>query len=224
MADAEQAATRRQRRRLDDELAGDVSPRRTQRTPQADLRAALEHRDHHHVGDADAADDQRHRAQSEQQPAQSLVDTRPRLERIGRARHVDLVRRRRVDRPSEHAPGALQLIGVDAQVDAGRDHLGAEEALRRLVADEHRAVEVGMQRQRVEDADHGELHAADRHDRPLVEVADAEPLRRNGAEHDHWQFARAAVSTQRPAASVPSTVSIRPVSAASTSIPFWVVM
>ena len=88
---AEQAAARRQRRRLDDELAGDVATGRAERAPQADLRSPFEHRDHHHVGDADTADDERDGAQPEQQPPQALVDAG----RVPRAHPTGATRRPR---------------------------------------------------------------------------------------------------------------------------------
>ena len=53
-----------------------------------------------------------------------------------------------------------------------------------LGADEHRPIEVRVQRQGVEDADHRELHATDGHDRTVVEVEHTQPLGGDGAEHD----------------------------------------
>ena len=61
---------------LRQELQADVAPGRAEGPPHADLAAPLEHRDHHHVGDADAADEQRHRAEAEQQRGERLVGGR----------------------------------------------------------------------------------------------------------------------------------------------------
>src|SRR5262249_6497493 len=83
-ADAEQTAAGRERRRLDDELAGDVAAGRAARPSPADLPAPVQPPDHPHLGDADAADDERNGAEAEQQPSQTLVDPRPRFQRIGR--------------------------------------------------------------------------------------------------------------------------------------------
>ena len=57
--DADQAAERRQRHRLDQELDQDVLAPRADRLAQADLARALGHRHQHDVHDADAADQQR---------------------------------------------------------------------------------------------------------------------------------------------------------------------
>ena len=50
------AAEQTERDRLDQELGGDVAPRRAQRAAQADLADPLEHRHEGHVGDAERAD------------------------------------------------------------------------------------------------------------------------------------------------------------------------
>ena len=96
--DSADAAQRRQRRRLGEELQADVPARCADRSPHADLGPAFEHRDHHHVGDADPADQQRDATECQQQRTQPAVDGGAGLQRIGRTRDLDLVRRRRVGR------------------------------------------------------------------------------------------------------------------------------
>ena len=64
MATPASAAAARQQHRLDEELPPHVALGRAERAPQTDLAAPLEHRDHHHVGDADAADDERDRSET----------------------------------------------------------------------------------------------------------------------------------------------------------------
>ena len=54
---ADDPAEQRQHGGLDDELGGDVDAAGAEGPAHTDLAAPLEHRDHHHVGDADAADD-----------------------------------------------------------------------------------------------------------------------------------------------------------------------
>ncbi len=61
------AAQERQQYRLGQELLGHVAPGGAERAAQADLAAALEDRDDHDVGDADAADEQGHRAEPEEE-------------------------------------------------------------------------------------------------------------------------------------------------------------
>ena len=74
--DPRQPARRGQQQRLDEELRADVAAGRAERAAQADLRPALQHRDDHRVGDADAADQQRDRAEAEEQPGQRVVGRR----------------------------------------------------------------------------------------------------------------------------------------------------
>ena len=57
----------REQQRLGQELPDDVAAGRAERPSQADLGSALEHRHQHHVGDAEAADEQRHRPKAEEQ-------------------------------------------------------------------------------------------------------------------------------------------------------------
>ncbi len=63
---AECAADQREEHRLDEELDPDVALRRTERAAHPDLGPALEDGDHHHVGDADAADEEGDGAEAEQ--------------------------------------------------------------------------------------------------------------------------------------------------------------
>jgi hypothetical protein len=58
------AADRGQQQRFGQELCGDVSAGGAERGAQADLGAALEHGDDHHVDDPDAADEQRDSAEA----------------------------------------------------------------------------------------------------------------------------------------------------------------
>ena len=97
------------------------------RSPHADLAATLQHGDDHHVGDPDAADDQGHGAQGEQEVAQRRVGGGPRLERVRRPRHVHLVRRVGADRTGEHAPDGLDLVGRGAHEQRRRRRGGVEQ-------------------------------------------------------------------------------------------------
>ena len=79
---AEDAADRRQQRRLGQELEADVAAGRAERAAQADLAAALEHRDHHDVRDPDRADQQRHGAEPQQQRRELALGGGARLEHV----------------------------------------------------------------------------------------------------------------------------------------------
>ena len=89
----------------------------------ADLAAPLEHRDHHHVGDPDATDDEGDGAEGEQQVAQRLVGRGPGLERVGRPGHVDLVGgvgridgRASTSRTASTWSGTVRTYSVDGDV------------------------------------------------------------------------------------------------------------
>ena len=144
--------------------------RAPERPPHADLAAALEHGDHHHVGDPDAADDEGHGPEREQQVAQRRVGGGPRLEGVRRPRHVDLVRRLRVGSTGEHGAHGLDLVGRGAHEQRRRRRGGVEQLGGDRVADQRRGVELGRERRRLEDADHGEPLAAEPHPRVGVEV------------------------------------------------------
>ena len=82
ISQAEDAADRRQQRRLREELKADVSAGGAERAAQADFTAALEHRDHHDVRDPDRADQQRDGAQAEQQCRELALGGGTRLEHV----------------------------------------------------------------------------------------------------------------------------------------------
>ena len=67
MDDARGAAGQGQQDRLGQELGADLAPGGAQRPAQPDLGAALEHGDDHDVGHPDRADQQRDRAEAEEQ-------------------------------------------------------------------------------------------------------------------------------------------------------------
>ena len=71
--DAGGAAGQGQQDRLGQELGADLASGGAQRPAQPDLGAALEDRDDHDVGDPDRADQQRDRAQAEEQGVQGAL-------------------------------------------------------------------------------------------------------------------------------------------------------
>ena len=99
-----------------------------ERAAQPDLAAPLEHRDHHDVGDADAADEQRHAAEPEQQRGERLVGLRLRRERVGGSAHLHLVWRLRVGRRRQHvAHGVDLLVGRSRTQIVDADPIDAEQ-------------------------------------------------------------------------------------------------
>ena len=64
--DAGDPADRGKEHRLTKKLLEDVPAGSAERTPEADLAAALEHGDHHDVGYPEAAHEQHHQAQAEE--------------------------------------------------------------------------------------------------------------------------------------------------------------
>ena len=185
--DAGQPAGRRQQQRLDQELRADVPAGGAQRPAQPDLRAALEDRDDHRVGDADAADEQRHRAEAQEQAGQRVVGLGARGERVRRPADVDLLGVLGVGRRREQVVDARDDRRVGAQVHGARRSLGAELAHRRVVADQGRAVELGGELDRRHDPDHRPPAPGDVDQR--ARTVDAQLLRGGRAQDDR---ARAA--------------------------------
>src|SRR5215831_5107613 len=95
--------------RLGHELHGYVQPPRAESPPHPDLRLPLQHADHHHVRDADAADEQRDAAQGEEQTPERGGRVCPGDERVGGVSDRDVLRGggigdvRQVRRDGRHA-------------------------------------------------------------------------------------------------------------------------
>src|SRR5262249_34429974 len=161
------AAEDRQQKGFGEELDADVLPGGAECTAQPDFGAALEHGDHHGVGNADAAHEQGDGAEAEQQPGEGLVGGGLGGERVGRPGHVDLVGLRRVGGPGEQVANGFDGVGGGPGVD-GRDvGVGAEVALRGGPADQRAQVELGRERNRAQDADDGEPSLAE----PVLDVS-----------------------------------------------------
>ena len=71
---------------LGEELQPDLAPACPESAAQPDLAAPFQHRNHHGVGDADAADQQGDRAQPEQQPVEGALGGDFRRQRVRRSR------------------------------------------------------------------------------------------------------------------------------------------
>jgi hypothetical protein len=108
----------------------------------------------------------------------------PGLDDVGGAADLHLLWVFGVGRRGQEGAGVLDRVGVGADVDRGGVGGGAEELLGDRVADEGGAVDVGGERERVEDADDAEPAPVDVDGRPGLEARDRQPLRRDGAERD----------------------------------------
>ena len=91
-----------------------------ERAAQADLGAALEHRDDHHVGDPDAADQQRHRAEAEEHRGERALRVRARLQRVGGTADLRLFGVLRVGGRGQQRGGFAHPFGVGAHVQRAR--------------------------------------------------------------------------------------------------------
>ena len=112
--DAGDPAGEREQQRLGQELDAEVPSRRAERAAEADLRPALEDRDHHDVRDPDAADQERDRAEPEEQRREGALGRGARLDRIRRARDVDLVGVLGVGGDREHGLDVVDVLRVAA--------------------------------------------------------------------------------------------------------------
>ena len=151
------------------------------RSPISERRSRT--RDEHDVADADGADEQRHRAEPEEEAVERALRLGARGERGGGLADVDLVRRFRVGGGGEDRLDRGRLARDAADVDRGRVAVEAEVALGRGEADEDGGVDLGRERGRVEDAGEVEPHPSEPDALARVEAVDPEPLRGGVAEH-----------------------------------------
>ena len=184
-----------------EELPGDVTAPSTERPPHADLAPPLEHGDHHHVRDPDAADDEGDGAEPEQQVAQRGVGRGAGGQGIGRSRHVDLVRRLGVDAPGQHGPHLLDLVGHRADVQRRRRAGRLEQLVGDRVADQCGGVEVGGQRCGFDDADHREPLRRPARPDAVADVIDAQAGAAASAPSTTVGSRADAASRNRPSAS-----------------------
>ena len=103
-----------------EELRPDLPAGGAERAAQPDLAAALEHRDHHDVGDPDAADPRRYAAEREEQPGERAPRGRPRRQDAGRRAQPHALRAGRVRGEPEHVADRPHLVRKNAQVKLGR--------------------------------------------------------------------------------------------------------
>ena len=175
---------------LGQELDPDLAFRGAQRAAQPDFLAALQHRDDHDVGHADRADQQRDRAQAEEQGVERAGGVGLRRQRLRRLGDVDLVRVLRVGLRGEQVvnPGGGGR-GVDgADVKLGGMPVEAEVGLRGGEADQDGGVDLRGEGGGVEDAREVEPLAADPDPLAGPDPVDAHQLGGLRAEHGDRLF------------------------------------
>ena len=80
-----------------------MQPRGAESSPQSDLGPALQDRYEHHVGDADAPDQERHTAQSQEELQTLRANRQLGGKRVGRPVDLHLLRVRRIHRDGPDA-------------------------------------------------------------------------------------------------------------------------
>ena len=139
---------------------------------QPDLRAALRDRDHHHVRDAHAADQQRDGAEAEEQCGEGALGCSTRLERL----------RGLLISTSSGCAGLAVAARTSRTESTSLDPLGRRFPRQRAnprsnrswsygPPDERGPVEVGVERQWIDDADDGEPAIAEPHPDPAAAIS-----------------------------------------------------
>ena len=179
------AAGQGQQDGLGQELGADLAAGGAQRAAQPDLGAAFQHRDDHDVGHPDRANQQRDRAQAEEQGVERALGVGLGGQRGGGLGDADLAGVFRVGLRAEqvvHRGGGGR--GIDgADVDLRRVPVEVQVLSRGREADQDRRVDLRRHRRRVEDAGHVEPLAAGPDPHPGPDPVDAQQLRGGGAEH-----------------------------------------
>ena len=125
-----------------EELGADVAFGGAQGAAQPDLRPAFQHGDDHDVGHADGADQQRDRAEAEEQHVEGALGVGLGGERGRGLGDVDLLGLLRVGLGGEQAVHPGRLAGDGADVDRGRPSAVLQVGVRGRVADQHRGVDL----------------------------------------------------------------------------------
>src|SRR5262249_53861175 len=167
---------------LGQELGADVAFGSAQRAAQPDLGAAFEDGDDHDVGHPDGADEQRDRAEAEEQAVEGAFGVGLGDEGGGWLGDGDLAGVFRVGGGREQGLDGGDLAGVGAQVDGGGVPVEVQVVLGGGEPDQDRGVEVGGQDGGAQDAGQVEPLAAEPDPLAGPDAADAEAMGGGGAE------------------------------------------
>src|SRR6516165_5720099 len=165
------------------ELGADLPPGSAEGTPEADLGPALQDRDDHDVGDSDAPDQQRHRAEAEEQAVERALGRGAGDQRGRGATDLDAAGGFGVGGGGEDLLDGGDLVGGRAHVDGGRMPVETEVLVRGGEPDQHRGVDLGGEHRGPEDPGDVEPLAADPDPFPGPDAVDAEAGGGGRAEH-----------------------------------------
>src|SRR5215468_6384812 len=168
---------------LGQELGADVAPGGAQRAAQPDFGAAFEDGDDHDVGHADGADQQRDRAEAEEQAVEGGFGVGLGGQGGGGLGDGDLGGVFGVGGGRQQRLDGGDLVGLGAQVDGGGVPVEVQVALRGGEPDQHGGVNLRGQDGGAQDAGQVEPLAADPDPLAGPDAADAEALGGGGAEH-----------------------------------------
>ena len=170
---------------LGKKLPADVCLGRAESSSQSDLASPFNYRDHHHVGDADAANQQRHGAEAEEEGGQRIIGRRLGLEHL-RSTHTDLLGVLWVSGRREDVSGLVDRTVDHPGVEHRRSLVESQKLDRRLLADDDGPVEISGERKLLEYAYDSDIVIADEHIRRLVETVDPEAFRSDRAHDGVW--------------------------------------
>src|SRR6202034_2661987 len=142
------------------ELDADLASGGPEGPAQPDLAAAFQHGDHHDVRDPHGTDQQRDRAQAEEQGVERAGGVELGGQRGRGLGHLHLVGVLRVGLVGEQVVHGVDLAGLGADVDGGRVPVEAQVGLGGLIPDQDRGVDLGGQDVGLEDPGDVEPHAA----------------------------------------------------------------
>ena len=152
---------------------------------QADLAPPLDDADHHDVCDADAAYQQRHGTQTQEQPGEGALGSRSCLQQVRRPADLDFFWILGIDCSGQHVPSRVDVVFVDTHIDDRRRKLDVVVGLRRTVADQDGPVEVRRQRERFENSEDFDPASAEVELNRSVEIANPQALCRYCADDGH---------------------------------------
>ena len=189
-SDADGAADEGEQDGLSEELDADVAFGGAERAPQSDLGSSFEDGDDHDVGHPDRPDQERHRAETQEEVVEGALGVGLGDKGGRRLGHVDLAGVLRVGGGGQQVVDRVDLAGLGAHVDGRGMAVEAEVVLGGGEADEDRGVDVGGEHGRVQDAGHVEPHVVEPDPLAGVDPVDPEALGGRRAEYSRRALGR----------------------------------
>jgi len=160
----------------------------TERPANANLALSLEHRDHHHVRNADSADQQGNGAKPEEQATETVTGDVASLDGIGRTGDGDLIGCLGTDRGSDQRPHIVQPAVDNIHINRLWFKFGLEQRLRNRRANERRSVKAWGKPHRLQHTDDLEVRIGQVDDRCRIKRSNTEPFRGNRAKDNRWDL------------------------------------